>query len=258
MQTDTWNQVTKLLNTIRSEARFIFVKEGINVRVVDPAHVGMLDITIPDEALVDREAQEGTLFALDVAGMPKFKNGGIFYMSRKESRKPLEIEILYDGIVQTVMELDVNTVTYPRIPMIKYADDSAVATVKTDPLRKFIAAARDISDAVTFTAHREDMVIISAKSDTRKGEIVLDRDNNGGLLDYRMDRKETAIKSHYPLEYIGRTVKATIATEMEISWKTDYPMTARFKLPQTVRKNRGYYPPGTIPAIFLLAPRMEQ
>lgn len=259
MQTDIWNQVIGLLKTIVTDARFTFVKEGINVRAVDPASVEMLDITIPKEELAERDAQDGTLFVLDISRMPKLKNGSLFEMSRTYTTKEREkeIQISFDGIVQTVKELDVNAVRYPRIPPISYGDESVTAEIRLEPLRKFMAVARDISDAVTFTAHREDMITVSAKSDTNKGEIVLDRDN-GGILDFRMDRELTAIESNYPLEYIEKTVKATIATELEISWKTDYPMTAIFKLPPVAKKNKGYYPTGVVPVRFMLAPRMSQ
>lgn len=259
MQTDIWNQVIGLLKTIVADARFTFVKEGINIRVVDPASVEMLDITMPKEELAERDAQDGTVFVLDISRMPKLKNGGLFQMSRKYTTKEREkeIQISFDGIVQTVKELDVNAVRYPRIPPISYGDESVTAEIRLEPLRKFMAVARDISDAVTFTAHREDMITVSAKSDTNKGEIVLDRDN-GGILDFRMDRELTAIESNYPLEYIEKTVKATIATELEISWKTDYPMTATFRLPPVAKRNKGHYPTGVIPVTFMLAPRMEQ
>jgi DNA polymerase III sliding clamp (beta) subunit (PCNA family) len=214
--------------------------------------------------MAEREAQEGTIFVLDITKLPKLKNGSLFMMSRTHTTKgrEKEIQISFDGIVQTVKELDVNTVRYPRIPPVSYGDESVTAEIRLEPLRKFMAVARDISDAVTFTAHREDIITVSAEyfgenDDHRKAEIVLDRDN-GDLLDFRMNRGLTAIKGGYPLEYIEKTVKAIIATEIEISWKTDYPMTAIFKLPPVAKKNKGHYPTGVIPVRFMLAPRMSQ
>jgi hypothetical protein len=69
---------------------------------------------------------------------------------------------------------------------------------------------------------------------------------------------ERTVSSNYPLEYLIKTVKAaTTVTEMEIAYKTDYPMEVAFKLPEVVKKERGRYRPGIIPVRFLLAPRME-
>jgi proliferating cell nuclear antigen len=71
--------------------------------------------------------------------------------------------------------------------------------------------------------------------------------------------REQVIRSCYPIEYLLKILKAvTAVTEMDIHYRTDYPMELDFKLPEVVAKTRGYYLQGEIPVRYLLAPRMEQ
>ena len=258
MQTDAWNMVVKLLSTLVSAVRLRYNRESrsINARVVDPAHVAMYDISIPGDVLIDREAEDGITFVLDISTMPKFKDGSLLYMSRKNG----EFRILNNGLEQAIKELDVYSVTVPRIPLINFDGMNSVnATVSTAQLRNFFDVAQHVSDAVSFTAHREGLITLSAKSDENKSEMVLDKDEHGGLIYMKMGYEVPTIKSSYPLEYILKVVKnITMVTDVDIKFKEDYPMAIEFKLPPAKKKNKGYYLPGVIPVTFLLAPRMDQ
>ena len=251
MQTDTWNQVIKLLSTLVTEARFVWKNEGLKVVSVDPAHTAMYEILVPNEALMERVAEEDTEFALDLKTFPKLKNGGMFYMSRKSKN---QIKIDNDGVAQTVMEMDLDSITIPRVPEI---NSKCRATVKIEPFRKFFGIAKNISDAIRMTMHVEGILILSARSDSNEAETVLNRENND-ILDISMSGEQT-VRSSYPLDYIQNMVKAaSTVTEMAINYKTDYPLAVSFKLPMVAKKDKGKYPPGIIPVRFLLAPRMEQ
>jgi proliferating cell nuclear antigen len=251
MQTDTWNQVIKMLSTLVEEAKFMWKRDGLKVVVVDPAHVAMYEILIPNEAMSERVAEEGTEFALDLKTFPKLKNGGELYMSRVSKDK---VKISNDGVVQTISEADSAYITIPKIPEIK---STCRATVRTESLRKFFEVAENISDAMKMTMHAEGRLVLLAHSDSNKAEMVLDRES-GNLLDINMPGERT-VSSNYPLEYLIKTVKAaTTVTEMDASYRNDYPLEMSFKLPVTTKKNKGRYFPGMIPVRFLLAPRMEQ
>ena len=172
-------------------------------------------------------------------------------MSRKSKN---QIKIDNDGVAQTVMEVDLDSITIPRVPEI---NSKCSATVKMEPFRKFFGIAKNISDAIRMTMHAEGILILLARSDSNEAEIVLNRENND-ILDISMSGEQT-VRSSYPLEYIQDMVKAaSTVTEMEITYKTDYPLAASFKLPAVVKKDKGRYPPGIIPVKYLLAPRMEQ
>ena len=258
MQSDIWNQVINVVKTLVGEVKFQFVEEGITTIVVDPAHVAMMDITIPRDDLQERVGEIGTVFTLDTERLPKFRNGCVIGLSRK---KDAGVKFLYDGIEQTIAELDDDSVTVPRIPQLSYDGDSVSATMRVEQLKKYFPLAGSVSDAVKITAHREGMVILSSKNDDKsKTELILDREEHGGLLDIHMNYGTPAISSIYPMEYIHKTLKAIPSvSEITISFKTDYPMAAMFKLPWSVKKNSNkQYLPGVVPVKFYLAPRMEQ
>jgi proliferating cell nuclear antigen len=251
MATDTWNQVIKLLKVITTEVRFKWTADGIRAVAVDNAHVAMYDITILNEVLKERVAEEDTEFALDIDMFPKLKNGGNFTMSRRKN----EIAVDFDGVSQSVKQLDIDSILYPKI--LPKLEQQCSATVKIEPFRKFFNAAESINDAFKMTMHAEGILILASRSDDKKAEVVLNRENSD-LLDINMSGEQT-VRSYYPLEYIQKVVKAaTTVTEMEIAFRTDYPLAVSFKLPAVVKKDKGKYPTGMIPVKFLLAPRMEQ
>ena len=255
MRTDIWNQVTALFKAVKSELRFTLEKEGISVVAVDPAHVAMLVITIPRGVLAEYNVPEDSIFAIDLKNMPKLKNGNNFSISRQPNAVNREIKVSYNGIDYTVSELDIYSVNIPKIPKIDFDVDAVDATVNVQPVKEFLKVAETVSDAVKLTAHIEEKIVISATNDTNRAETVIDMEN--GL--HRMRIRDQVIRSCYPIEYLLKILKAvTAVTEMDIHYRTDYPLELDFKLPEVVAKTKGYYETGVIPVRYLLAPRMEQ
>ena len=253
MLTDTWNQVLKVLGSLVAEARFKWKKDGLYAVVVDPAHVGMCEITIPREIMAETDIGEGTEFAFDFKNLPKLKNGGgVFWMSREW--KGNKIAISFNGVTHEISGRDVNEISVPRVPPIE-ADNRA--TVEIQRLRDFLSAAEDVSDSLRITMTKYGEVKLLSESDTNKAESVLTKD--AGLFDIYMSDDGNEVRSAYPLDYIQGLVKAaTAVTKIDIALKDDYPLIAELKLPESAKKNKGYYPPGMIPVRYLIAPRMEK
>ena len=253
MLTDTWNQVLKVLGSLVTEARFKWKEDGLYAVAVDPAHVAMCEITIPREIMAEKDIGEGTEFAIDFENFPKLKNGGgVFWMSREGRRN--KIAISFNGVAQEVSELDVDSISVPRVPSV---ESNNRATAEILRLRDFLSTAKDVSDAFRITMTKYGEVKLLAESDTNRAETVLTKD--AGLFDIHMSDGGNEVRSAYPLDYVQGLVKAaTAVTKIDIALKDDYPLIAELKLPESVKKNKGYYPPGMIPVRYLIAPRMEQ
>lgn len=252
MQTDTWNQVLKILATLVSEARFRWTQNGLKVAAVDPSHVAMYEITVPREVLSENDIGEGTEFTIDIKGFPKLKNGGTFLMLRENSGT---LRIVFNEVAQTVKELDYDSVFVPRVPVIDSKEYRA--TVEIEKIKSFLDAAKSVSDAFRITMSDFGEVMLSARSDSNEVEVRLAKET--GLVDMHMSGSAKTVSSLYPLEYVQKLVKAAATvTEINVALRDDYPLDAGLKLPVTIRKDRGHYLPGMIPVRYLLAPRMEQ
>ncbi|MEM0133655.1 MAG: hypothetical protein QXU18_00290 [Thermoplasmatales archaeon] len=248
VDTDIWNQIARLLHAIRANAQLSLDRNGMHVRMTDAAHVAMVTIDVPRENLRELDLPDNdTKFAVDLETFPKMKNGSTMGIRRHNSGYDLEVSC--NGLEYTVPEIEATT-PVEKLPELNYED---YAVVGVDALRKFIGAAKSLTDAfrITFDPYN---VELKSQNDTNAIRAVLTKEY--GLTDSRIREK---CRSSYPTEYVEKLLKAvTTVTEMKLEIKDDYPLKATFWLPETVAKAKGYYAHGVIPCTYLLAPRMEQ
>jgi proliferating cell nuclear antigen len=233
-------EVTDLLNTVVTEAKFKVTPEGLSVKAVDPAHVAMVCIDIPKGAFVEYAPDGDEEIAIDVERMKSViklaSSSDLVTVSRDGGKLKFEI----NTIVKSISLLDNSSVTTPRVPQV--SSENYVVMSKGD-LERGLKAAEDVSDSIRLTLSGSEFRAKSS-SDSEESEMILSKDM---LKEIKCAQ---AIKSSYPLEYLLKLVKSlSSADEIKLSFKDDYPLTIDFNFGQGTESVKGN---------FLLAPRMEQ
>lgn len=238
-------EIADLLNTIVSEAKFSFKKDGVIIKAVDPAHVAMVSLEIPPGTFDNYEIDPEEDISLDIERLKSIlklaSSSDAISIVKEKDRLKFEI----GTIVKTLSLLDNNTISTPRVPQV--SSESFVVLAKYE-LEKGLKAAEDVSDSIRLTLSSNDFRARSL-SDTEESEMVLSRE----LL--KEIKCEESVKSSYPLDYLLKLVKSLSSTDtLKLSFKDDYPLTIDFEFGQPAKGSSDSY----IKGIFLLAPRMEQ
>lgn len=234
-------EITDLLSTIVSEAKFRVDENGMSVTAVDPAHVAMIMLEVPKEAFVEFHTDGQEEIALDIYRLKSVirlasssENVGI----TKDGEK-LKFEL--GTINKSISLLDPSTIVTPKIPNIT---SEYYAVLKKSDFERGLRAAEDISDSIRFTLSQDGFKAYS-HSESEESEMILPKDL---ITDMSCN---TTIKSSYPLEYLLKFIKAISSTDsLKLSFRDDYPLSVEFYLDQN--------PGAKIKGLFLLAPRMEQ
>jgi proliferating cell nuclear antigen len=231
-------ELADLLNTVVGEAKFKFDKAGMLVRVVDPAHVAMINAEVPREAFVEYQIDSDEEIALDLEKLKNVlklagSNDNVFV--RKTNDK-LKFEL--GTVSKSITLLDNSIVTVPKIPQIS---SESFLVISRGDFERGLKAAEDVSDAIKFTLSPEEFTAKSA-SDSEDSEMTIPKDMLKEIKCSGM------IKSLYPLEYLLKFVKSIPSSEtLKLSFKDDYPLTIEFNFGGA----------GLMKGLFLLAPRTE-
>ncbi|WP_010917320.1 DNA polymerase sliding clamp [Thermoplasma volcanium] len=234
-------EITDLLSTIVSEAKFKVDENGMSVTAVDPAHVAMIRLEVPKEVFSEFRSDGTEEIALDIDRLKSVirlanssENVGI-----TKDKEKLKFDL--GNISKSVSLLDPSTIVTPKIPNIA---SEYYAIIKRSDFERGLRAAEDISDSIRFVLSSEGFRATS-HSESEESEMVLPKDMLSDLS------CSDTIKSSYPLEYLLKFIKAvSSADSLKISFRDDYPLSIEFYLDQN--------PSAKIKGLFLLAPRMEQ
>lgn len=261
MTTDLWNQITRILKPIYpSDDGVVFnlKNNGMNTIVIDLAHVAIISIGIPREAFNEYSINKETRFCLNIDSAYKFKNGSLVSISRQKNTGTIEFQIIEfrspEEITLNIPEMDPDAVTIPKIPELHMGHGPVVVPLK--PYKEYMS--KVTTDWFRMTV-KEGEMILTNKSETDTSletsiTTVLNKSNGLYFKDGAFEEK-----CSYPAEYIQSLVKAlTTVKNIEINYKTDYPMEVKFSLPIWAKKVKGEYMDGIVDVTYLLAPRMVQ
>jgi proliferating cell nuclear antigen len=229
-------EITNLLLTLVSEAKFEIGSDGISVKAVDPAHVAMIVLDVGKDAFHEYEAEDDELGVdLDkVRDILKLSSSGDVVEISKEGSK---LTFMLGNLTRSMPLIDTSALSVPKVPNI------ALPAKVVVPVKEFehgIKAAESISDNITlkvtptefemYTQGDEDVVRLNIPKDM--------------LKDLMCDEP---VKSMYPVDYLVKLVKAIdSASELTIYVGNDYPVKIEFDIAQGKGK-----------ATYLLAPRIE-
>ena len=234
------NRFLKAVGRLAREVRVDVSEGGLSATVVDPSHVAMASLRIPEGAFTDfRLTGDDFTFGLGVeawaeAMQPAERDGLVSIEVARRNGKGM-VGVTHPSMILTVPWVDEEGITCPKLPAVK---GTASGTVETKSLRDALKAANHISDHINLTA-RDGHVSFYVDGETRKVS---------GQLRDATERKPAGSgegKSMYPLDFLSGMVGAIPAESVKIEFGTEYPLRLSFRDEELA----GFY---------LLAPRVEE
>jgi len=229
-------EITNLLLTLVSEAKFEFSNNGISVKAVDPAHVAMIVLNVSKEAFLEFEAEEEELGVdLDkVRDILRLASSGDVVEISKEGSK---LTFLIGNLTRSMPLIDTSAMSVPKVPNLVLP---AKVILPVDEFEHGIKAAESISDNITLRITPTEFEMYT-QGDEDTARLTIPKDM---LKELSCDEP---VKSMYPVDYLLKLVKAMDSAEyLTIYVGTDYPIKIEFDI--TGGKGQGAY---------LLAPRIE-
>ncbi len=239
IKSDFIKAVIDATSILVDEAKFKFDADGLYGRMVDPAHVGMIDFRVRKEAFEEYECDKETEIGIDLEKLKsilKIATASEIVGIKYDEEGRLEVAI--GNLKRKMGLLDTSEMPDTKIPSLELPAEIVVPTAE---VHQAIRAAEAISDHVTLIADKESFKIV-AEGDTDVVELTLSKDQ---LYSIKCDEP---VKSMFPLDYLSDMVKVAKSNseEITINLGNNYPLKMSFGF-------AGDY----IKMVYLLAPRIE-
>jgi len=236
----TLQETLDTVGALVDECKIHLDEDGIRIRTVDPANVGMVDVTLDASALEHYNGNGGVIGVNldrlnDIAGMAD--SGQLINMELDEETRKLHIKI--DGLEYTLALIDPDSIRQePDIPDL---DLPTEIVIEASELQRGIKAADMVSDHIRLRSeHDSEEFYISAEGDTDDTNLTLTREDLIDLVPGDSD-------SLFSLDYLQDMVKAMpkdVAVTLELG--EEFPVKLHFD-----------YADGTGNATYMLAPRIQ-
>jgi proliferating cell nuclear antigen len=230
------------VSVLVDECKVRLDEDGLSIKAVDPANVGMVELDIPADSFESYEADDELLGLnlvrfQDITGMAN--KGDTVVMELDEETRKLLIRI--DGLRYTLSLIDPDSIHQePNVPDL---DLPGNVVLPGREIRRGVKAAGMVSDHMAFgVSDDEESFYMSAEGDTDDVRVDLREDDvieleTGG---------ETA-QSLFSLDYLDSMAKAIPNdAQVEVEVGDDYPVKMNFEISG-----------GEAKVTYLLAPRIE-
>ncbi len=237
---DTLGGTLDSVGVLVDECKVRLNEEGLTIRAVDPANVGMVDLSLDASAFESYEADD-TLIGVDLerlddlAGMAD--SGQLIDLTLDEEVHKLQLRI--DGLTATMGLIDPESIREEQdIPDL---DLPATIVLEGRDLNRAITAADMVSDHVEFGVDEDDeLFYVDARGDTDDIRLEL---SPGELIEFDPGPASSLFSLDY-LRDINRAIPSD--TEVQIRLGEEYPV--KFTLP---------YAEGRGQVTYMLAPRIQ-
>jgi proliferating cell nuclear antigen len=228
------------VSVLVDECKIHLDDDGLKIRAVDPANVGMVDLTLGVEAFESYETDGGTIGVnLDrleeFAGMAD--SGQLIHLELDEETRKLHVKI--DGLEGTLALIDPDSIRQePDLPDL---DLASTIVLEGKDINRAVKAADMVSDHIALGVNADDEVFyVDAAGDTDDVHFELDRDD---LIDL------TAGDAHslFSLDYLKDMNKA-IPSDAEVTMELgeEFPVKMHFDIAE-----------GQGSVTYMLAPRIQ-
>ena len=237
---DTLRTTIDSVGVLVDESKIHLEEDGLTIKAVDPANVGMVDLQLDAEAFEAYEADGGVLGVnLDrlesIAGMAS--SDQLIEMELDEETRKLHIKI--DGLEYTLALIDPDSIRQePDIPDL---DLSATIVVEGSDINRAVKAADMVSDHIALGVNEDDEVFyVEAEGDTDNVDLKLDRDD-------LIDLTTGPAHSLFSLDYLKDMDKAIPKdSEVSIDLGEEFPLKLHFEIAE-----------GKGQVTYMLAPRIQ-
>jgi len=212
----------RAINALADECRIVIHEDKLTVRVVDPAHVAMVDVEIPlacPASMEDIGPFAESEFGIDTVklwtylkGIKKKDMSENLFLIFDETRRSLSFDL--DGISHKMDTLVTNGMSDPKIPNLSLPGQFAVSDAKA--LLRFIKTAEKVTDKIRLTL-KGTVLCAETSTDTDKVSCLVEgcREDQTGQLGYT---------SLFPMEYLKGILKGLPENQAIIRLGDDYPI----------------------------------
>jgi proliferating cell nuclear antigen len=233
---DAFDSVSVLVD----ECKIRLNEDALSIRAVDPANVGMVDLTLEAAAFESYDADGGVIGVNlarleDIAGMAG--SGDLIHLELDEETRKLHIEI--DGLSYTLALIDPESIRQePDIPEL---DLPAEIVVEGAQLDRGVTAADMVSDHIRLrVAEADEAFLIEAEGDTDDVDLELAREDLIALTAGPAD-------SLFSLDYLKDMNKAIPGdAEVTVELGEEFPVKLHYGFGE-----------GLGQVTFMLAPRIQ-
>ncbi len=231
-------EVLNVVSTLVDEAKFIVNEAGITMKVVDPAHVAMAEVTLKKDAFESFNGPEGEL-GIDISKLMDVlklaATGDIVKLIHDEEKTALIVKV--NNITRQMLLVDTASMSDPKVPNLSLP---AHVVLSANDLNQGIKASESVSDHISLTM-TTDGFELNSKGDTDSVQLKLPKTHLK-----KLECKEKA-KSMFSLNYFSNMIKSVNKkADIAISMGTDYPIKIEFPIAEGGGEVR-----------YLLAPRIE-
>ncbi|WP_336035555.1 DNA polymerase sliding clamp [Halobacterium yunchengense] len=237
---DTLRETLDSVSVLVDECKIHLDEDGLSIRAVDPANVGMVDLDLGAAAFESYEADGGVIGVNlsrleDIAGMADTDQ--LVQLELDEETRKLHIQI--DGLEYTLALIDPDSIRQePDIPDL---DLPAHVVVEGADIDRAVRAADMVSDHIALGVDAADeLFYVDAEGDTDDVHLELTRDD-------LIDLEAGDAHSLFSLDYLKDMNKAIPKdAEVELELGEEYPVKVHFDIAEAQGR-----------VTYMLAPRIQ-
>lgn len=228
------------IDTLVDECKIRLTEDGIGIRAVDPANVGMIDLELDKSAFEAYEATEGVI-GINVVRLDDIISIGnsddLVEMELDEETRKLHIEV--DGLEYTLALIDPDAIREePELPDLGLPGE---VVIEGSELDRIVTASDMVSDHVALGIKEDDGIFYAeASGDTDDVELELEE---GDVIDL----DAAPAHSLFSLDYLANIVKP-------IGKKQEATMRLGEEFPTLIDLS---YAEGDGEVVFMIAPRIQ-
>ncbi|MET1127934.1 MAG: DNA polymerase sliding clamp [Thermoproteota archaeon] len=219
--------IMEALGKIVDEASVSITPESFKVVALDPAHVVLIRIEIPNEAFIEYDVEEdGAKMGFNVETVSKI-------LKRGKKGDKVEIEVEDDRVTWSIISATVKRfrvlnveVPQPEVPEAEL-DFNVKVSLIVDPFKNALKDVEAVSDTVELEAPAEDLLIVRGVGPA-VAEAKISADSPA-VVEFSV--KEPS-KAAYSLDYLKNVISLTkVADTITLEFSQDMPLRLVFQLP---------------------------
>jgi len=241
VRADTLQATLDSVGVLVDECKIHFDDEGLEIRAVDPANVGMVDLSLSAEAFESFEVDEGLIGVdlvrlQDIAGMAD--SDQLVHLELDEETRKLHISI--DGLEYTLGLLDPESIREePDLP--EDLNLPATIVIEGRDIDRAVTAADMVSDHIELGVDETDEVFyVTAEGDTDDVHLELGTED---LIDLVVGPASSLFSLEY-LKNMNKAIPGDVEVTMELG--EEFPVKLHFDIAE-----------GEGAVTYMLAPRIQ-
>ena len=237
---DLMRTIVDILTVLVDEARLNFHEDRLEVRVVDPSHVAMIQMEVDSAAFEAWECDEVAIGIelVKLCDLIKLAAEGDSLIEMQYDDNDGRLNIQIGEIDRVIRPLDRQAMLEPRVPDIDLDCKASLAGAK---FSRALRAAKQVGDLVTFSLDGQQFSV-NVSGDTDAVNVTYEA---GELQELVCD---SPVKSQYSLQYLAplaKRIEAMVET-VDLNFGENFPLKLEFEFAN-----------GAGRCIYFLAPRIE-